>query len=331
MLNSFPWLIPTCQGIYCEPGRFYIDPNKPVDFAIVTHGHADHARAGHHHVLATPETLAIMATRFGEKFAQTKQALAYHQSITHLGVKITLLPAGHILGSAQVLLEFQSQRVIISGDYKRRYDPTCEPFTPFNCDLFVTEATFGLPVFKHPPISQELNKLISSLIEFPDRCHLVGVYALGKAQRVIASLRQLNFDRPIYLHPALTKLCELYQNLGIKQDYLIPINQVDKSQLRGEIVLAPPSALNNNGYCELPDPLLAIASGWVRIRANNKQHQTELPLIISDHADWLELNQTIDDIKPAEVWVMHGSEEALVHACLSRGYQARAMHELVSN
>jgi putative mRNA 3-end processing factor len=329
MTNAFQWLRPTPFGIYCEPGQFYIDPSRPVDFAIITHGHADHARAGHHHVLATPATHAIMQTRFGEKYSHVKQLLAYDESLLHNDVKIRLLPAGHILGSAQVILEFQQQRIIISGDYKRRYDPTCESFVPLSCDLFITEATFGLPIFKHPPIGEELAKLIQSLTDFPDRCHLVGVYALGKAQRIIASLRQLEYERPIYLHSALQELCELYTHFGVKQDHLVPLNQVNKLQLRGEIVLAPPSVLNNYQQQELPDALLAMASGWMRIRARKPQRQIELPLIISDHADWEELNQTVDDIKPKEVWVTHGSEQALVYACKQKGMQARALKELL--
>lgn len=329
MPHPYQWLKPTPLGIYCEPGQFYIDPTRPVDFAIVTHGHADHARAGHNHVLTTPATHAIMQARFGEKYAHRQQQLSYNEFILHRNVKISLLPAGHILGSAQVLLEYKNQKAVISGDYKRRYDPTCEAFTPVACDLFITEATFGLPIFKHPPISEELTKLTSSILDFPDRCHVVGVYALGKAQRVIASLRQLEYDKPIYLHSALKNLCELYAWLGVKQQNLIPLSQVNNSQLRGEIVLAPPSALNNNWSQPLPDVLLAMASGWMRVRNRRQPRQIELPLIISDHADWDELNQTIDEINPKEVWVTHGSEAALVHACKSRGFQARAMRELL--
>jgi len=329
MVNNYPWLKPTAQGIFCEPGQFYIDPSRPVEAAVITHGHADHARSGHFKVLTTSPTHAIIQSRLGEKYAQRTQSLDYYQPLKHKEVVITLLPAGHILGSAQVCLEYQGQKVIVSGDYKRRFDPTCEAFKVESCDLFITEATFGLPIFKHPPIGQELTKLLDSLVQMPDRCHVVGVYALGKAQRLIASLRQLEFTRPIYLHPALQDLCEIYRCFGVRLTNVLPLSQANPAQLRGEIVLAPPSALNNNWHQQLPDPLLALASGWMRVRSRHKQRHIELPLIISDHADWDELNQTIDEIAPREVWVTHGSEAALVYACQERGICARALRELL--
>jgi putative mRNA 3-end processing factor len=322
------WIKPTSLGLYCEPGQFYIDPQRSVDFAIITHGHADHARAGHDHVLATPATHAIMRLRLGINYTASKQALDYHETIIRQQVQITLLPAGHILGSAQVLLSYKGQKVVISGDYKRRYDPTCTSFQPHACDLFITEATFGLPIFRHPPIANELLKLTSSLQEFPDRCHVVGVYALGKAQRLISSLRQLGYDKPIYIHNALHDLCELYRFYGSKQENLLAVHEIDKRQLAGEIVLAPPSVLRSQWVQELPYPMLAMASGWMQIRARNKTGPVELPLIISDHADWDELSQTIADIKPNEVWVTHGDERALVHHCQNLGVSARPLRDL---
>lgn len=324
------WLKPTPIGLYCEPGNFYIDPKRPVDYAVITHAHADHARAGHHHVLATPATHAIMHTRFGENYAKSMQQLEYQEAIYHQTVKLNLLPAGHILGSAQVVIEYNNQRAIVSGDYKRRYDPTCEPFIPMACDLFVTEATFGLPIFEHPPINEELTKLIHSLADFPDRCHLLGVYALGKAQRIIASLRQLGYTKTIYIHTALQKLCELYEGFQVKLDNIVLVNTIEKAALRGELVLAPPSSLNNNWHANLPDALLAMASGWMQIRARNRKQHIELPLIISDHADWNELNQTIDEIAPNEVWVTHGDEKALVYACQNRSIDAKPMSQLLN-
>lgn len=325
-MGTFSWLKPTAIGLYCEPGQFYIDPISPVNYAIITHGHADHARAGHQHVLSTVETLAIMQIRFGTRFAQQQQALNYQQPIIHNGVRITLLPAGHILGSAQILLEYQNQRAIISGDYKRRFDPTCESFLARSCDLFVTEATFGLPVFRHPPITCEINKLLNSLRMFPEHCHLVGAYALGKAQRIICTLREIGYERPIYLHNALLKLCDLYEQCGIKLGPLLPIHQVDKKYLRGEIAIAPPGSVQARLTHSLPETITAMASGWMNVTAKARQRQVELPLIISDHADWDELNQTINEVNAIEVWITHGREEALLHACLSRGVNAKALN-----
>ena len=194
-MQADKWLQPRDNGLYCVAADCYIDPTVPVNRALITHGHADHAIGGHHCVVATAPTIAIMRTRYGEDMAQTVEALDYGHTI-ELGdpddpVSCTFYPAGHILGSAQILLSYRGTRVVISGDYKRQPDPTCPPFTAINCDVFITEATFALPVFKHPPIEQECKKLLQSLALFPERCHLVGVYALGKCQRMILGLRAL--------------------------------------------------------------------------------------------------------------------------------------------
>jgi putative mRNA 3-end processing factor len=214
-LHPRHWLKAVPGGLYCEPGGFFIDPSRPVDRAIVTHGHGDHARAGHGKVAATVETLAIMGVRYGEGFAREIQALSYGERLTLGDVTIMLEPAGHILGSAQVVLEHGGCRAVVSGDYKRRFDPTCPPFTPVKCDVFITEATFGLPVFHHPPDKAEIAKVLHARELFPDRSVLIGVYALGKCQRVIGLLRRAGYDRPIYLHGALQALTQLYESRGV--------------------------------------------------------------------------------------------------------------------
>src|SRR5690348_12906546 len=201
----------TPQGLYCPPGDFHIDPVRPVARAVITHGHSDHARSGHGAVLATPETLAIMAARYGEGFATSAQAARYGEKISRGDVGVRLVPAGHVLGSAQVVLTWKGITAVISGDYKRRSDPTCAPFEPVPCNLFVSEATFGLPVFHFPPTEDEVAKLLKSVALFPDRAHLVGAYALGKAQRLIALLRQAGYDKPLYMHGALAGMNALYQ------------------------------------------------------------------------------------------------------------------------
>ena len=318
------WLRVLPEGLYCAPGGFYIDPLRPVERAVVTHGHADHARPGNRHVLATSGTLAIMAARFGDDVGAT-QTLAYGETVTIGDVRVSLHPAGHVLGSAQVRLEHQGVRVVVSGDYKRRADATCAGFEVVPCDVFVTEATFGLPVFRHPPDHHEIDKLLGSLALYPERAHVVGVYALGKCQRVIALLRAAGYDKPIYLHGALAALCELYTALGVPLGPLLPATGVAKEALKGQIVLAPPGATNDRWARRLPDPVVALASGWMRVRQRARQRGVELPLIISDHADWDELTQTLDDVGAPEVWVTHGREEALVHHAKGRGIRARAL------
>jgi putative mRNA 3-end processing factor len=319
------WLRKTPAGLYCEPGDFHIDPVEPVPCAAITHGHGDHARPGHAHVLATEGTIAIMRRRYGELAGGSLQAARYGERISLGEVSLTLAPAGHVLGSAQLVIEYRGCRVVVSGDFKRRRDPTCPAFEPQRCDLFITEATFGLPVFRHPADTHEIGKLLHSVRLFPERCHLVGAYALGKCQRVIALLREAGYDEPIYLHGALIGLTELYQQLGVELGPVLPGTGVERNALKGKIVLAPPAALGDRWTRRLPDPVASLASGWMRVKQRAKARGVELPLVISDHADWDELTATIDEVGAEEIWVTHGREEALVHYAASRGLQARAL------
>ncbi len=319
------WLKVTPRGLYCLPGDFYVDPHRPVGRAVVTHGHADHARPGNRAVLATPETLAIMRKRYGKDAGTSLDELPYGETRSIGGVAVTFRPAGHVLGSAQAVLEWQGCRVVVSGDYKRRADPTCAPFEVVPCDVFVTEATFGLPVFRHPAAEQEVAKILTAQAQFPERALLVGAYALGKAQRVIALLRRAGYERPIWIHGALQGLCDLYRDFGVELGELRPATGAAKRELAGEIVLAPPSALADRWSRRLPEPLTAMASGWMRVRARARQRGAELPLILSDHADWEELTRTIAEVGAPEVWVTHGSEEALVHYANAIGLRGRAL------
>ena len=322
------WLRVTPEGLYCLPGRFHIDPPRPVDRAVITHGHADHARPGHDAVLATPETLAIMRARMGEAGAgRQRQPLRYGETLVQDGVAIRLRPAGHVLGSAQVVLEWQGSRAVISGDYKRQPDPTCAAFEPeTEADVFVTEATFGLPVFRHPSPAAEVAKLLKSLQLFPDRTHVVGCYALGKCQRLIRLLRDAGWDTPIHLHGALAPLCALYEALGVPLGPLRPATVADRAALKGAIVLAPPSAVQDRWARRLAEPVVAAASGWMRVRQRARSRGVELPLVISDHADWDALLATVAEVAAPEVWVTHGRDDALVHALAGMGVRGRALH-----
>ncbi len=319
------WVRPMPGGLYVEPGDFYVDPVRAAERAVITHGHSDHARPGNAKVLATPETLAIMRARLGDGAGAEQQPLRYGETIRIKDVSVRLVPAGHVLGSAQAVLEWQGSRIVVSGDYKRRPDPTCAPFEPVPCDVFVTEATFGLPVFRHPPDAHEILKLLHSVALNPDRVHLIGVYGLGKCQRVLALLRRHGYDRPVYLHGALIAMTELYRAHGVELGPTLPAAGVDRADLKGRILLAPPSALNDLWSRKLPDPIIAMASGWMRVKQRAKARGVELPLVISDHADWDELNRTIEDVGAPEIWVTHGSEEALIRQATLKGYRARAL------
>jgi len=317
-------LHPTPKGLYCPPGDFYIDPVHPVPKALITHGHADHARAGHQAVLATRRTLDIMALRYGDGFACSTQAAENRLNIN--GVEVSFHPAGHVLGSAQIRISHKGQTIVAAGDYKRGTDPTAEPFDPVPCDVFITEATFALPVFRHPSPHFEISKLLKSLEQFPDRAHMVGAYALGKAQRVIRLIRDAGYDKPIWLHGALTKLCEYYAAQGIDLGDLRHVTDAPKATFAGQIIMAPPSAFGATWAQRFPDPLFAFASGWMQVRTRIRQRGVELPLIISDHCDWTELTDTIAELGPQETWVTHGREEALVCWCALNGLKARPLH-----
>ncbi|MFW6300389.1 MAG: ligase-associated DNA damage response exonuclease, partial [Oceanicaulis sp.] len=297
MIKPEQLLRETDHGLWCEPGGFYLDPMRPSDRALVTHGHADHARAGHHKVAATPETLAIMEARYGEAFTETRQPLAYGEKIRMGEVDVSLHPAGHVLGSAQARLEWKGLTLVVSGDYKRRRDPTCAPFEVVPAHVYVSEATFGLPVFRHPDDAGEIAKLLSGVRRFPERAHLVGAYALGKAQRVIMLIREAGYHEPIYIHGALKQLCDLYREHGIDLGELrnatLKDDEGKKADFAGKIVIGPPSSFQTSWARRFPDPVTCFASGWMRVRARARQRGVELPLILSDHADWDELTQTV--------------------------------------
>jgi putative mRNA 3-end processing factor len=318
-------LCPAPGGLYCPPGDFYIDPMRPVARALVTHGHADHARSGHGAVVATAETLAIMQSRYGEGFSESAEAVRYGQEIARDGVTVRFVPAGHVLGSAQIVLEWRGLTVVVSGDYKRRRDPTCPPFEPVKCDVFVSEATFGLPIYRFADDTAEIAKLLKSVAQFPERTHLVGAYSLGKAQRVIALLREAGYEKTIYVHGALEKMNALYERFGVKLGALEPATSKIKKDFAGAIVVAPPDTIGDVWSRRFADPVPAFASGWMCVRARARQRGVELPLVISDHADWDELTKTIIDVKPGELWITHGNEDALLRWCALNDQPAKAL------
>lgn len=327
--NIQSWIEVRPQGLYCLPADIYIDPVKPVERAIITHGHADHARPGNREIFATPETLEIMQARYPDDAPERVHKTAYGQ-VRELpgGVTLWLAPAGHILGSAQIVLEHGGERLVVSGDYKRHEDPTCTPFELVPCDVFVTEATFALPVFSHPPLGDEVAKVMRSLEAFPESTHLVGVYALGKCQRVMHALRQGGYDQPFFLHGALVKLTQLYERHGIQfGEWHEAANYrgKDRNIFRGHVVLCPPGALADRWSRTLPDPVPALASGWMQIRARARQRRAEMPLVVSDHADWNDLIRTCEETGASEVWITHGRVDALQYELHRRGINAKAL------
>lgn len=319
-------LIPRPEGLYCPVGDFYVDPVRPVAKALITHGHADHARSGHGAVLASQQTLDIMAIRYGEDFAKSRQAVDGPVDVN--GVTVSFHPAGHVLGSCQIRLEAKGMVAVVSGDYSRVANPACAPFEPVPCDLFITEATFALPVFKHPDPADEIAKLLASVRAFPERPHLIGAYALGKAQRVIMLLREAGYDAPIYVHGALQRLSDYHIEQGVPLGDLRPatMDKAEARALREGIVISPPSAFASPWVQRFADPVIGFASGWMQIRARARQRGVELPLIISDHVDWPDLTATIQEIDPSEFWITHGRDDALMRWAALNQRRARPLH-----
>lgn len=324
----------TPAGLWCPAGEFHIDPLRPAPAALITHAHADHARPGHGLVLAARETLDLMAARHGPDFAGATRAVAPGEILTLSSARVSFHPAGHVLGSAQIRIEARNRRgwltrAVVSGDYKREADPTCAPFAPLACDVFVTEATFGLPVFRHPPPAAEIARLLASLRLFPERAHLVGAYSLGKAQRLVALLRAAGYDAPVYLHGAMQRVTEVYLRHGVALGALRPVPPAGRrgpgDGLPGQIILCPPGALQERWSRRFADPVRCLASGWMRTRARARQRGVELPLVISDHADWPALLQTVAETGAGQVLVTHGREDALVYWLRQQGRDARPL------
>lgn len=309
-MRADPILLPTEAGLYCPGGDFHIDPLRPVARALITHGHSDHARPGHGAVLATQQTLDIMRLRMGPDFAGSTQVAAGEMRLG--GVSVGFHPAGHVLGSSQIAVTSGDCRIVVSGDYSRQPNPTCAPFEAVPCDIFVTEATFGLPVFRFPEPATQVEKLLASMAEFPDRPHLIGAYALGKAQHVIALLRAAGYDAPIAIHGALKTLCDYYVQQGVDLGELVPATA---DEVSAQLVIAPPSAFASLWVQRFRDPVLGFASGWMTVRARARQRGVELPLVISDHVDWPMLTGTLTELAPSEVWVTHGTEDGVIRWC----------------
>jgi putative mRNA 3-end processing factor len=266
-----------------------------------------------------------MRLRYGDKFAGRTQTIAYGETLKLDGAQVSFHPAGHVLGSAQIRVECSGLRIVASGDYKDIADPTCAPFELVPCDVFITEATFGLPVFRHHDAAGEIAKLLHSVALFPERAHLVGAYTLGKAQRLMAMLREAGHKDPIYIHGAVDSITRYYQNRGIDLGEIALVRGANKADLAGQIIICPPSAMSDLWSRRFPDPVAAFASGWMRVRARARQRGVTLPLVISDHADWDGLTATVSATGASEVWVTHGQEDALVHWCQTKGLKARPL------
>ena len=319
-----PAIEPTESGLYCAQGDFYIDPWRAVPRAVVTHAHSDHATPGCGQYLTSTEGQAVLRVRMGSK-AQI-ETLPYDQPIDIQGVRLSLHPAGHVLGSAQVRIEAHGYVSVVSGDYKTEPDRTCTPFEPVKCHLFLTESTFGLPVYRWPApsiVEDQINKWWARN-RSEGRSSVIYAYSLGKAQRILAGLDPS--IGPIITHGAVEPLNQAYRETGIALPPTQTVSQVkDTSTFRGAMVLAPPSAQGTPWMRRFGDISQAFASGWMQIRGTRRRRALDRGFVVSDHADWPGLLQAIQATEAETVWVTHGYSSVLVRWLTECGKDAHVL------
>lgn len=318
------------EGLYCPAGQFYIDPWRPVATAVLTHGHGDHARVGMGCYHTSAEGLPILQWRLGD---QDYRVHGYGDVFTLGNARVSLHPAGHVLGSAQVRIETDGQVWVVSGDYKRQPDPTCSPFEVVPCDTFITEATFGLPIYRWPDTAE----VARDIVQWRDLCATRGeaailyCYALGKAQRVLAELAPW-IDRPVYLHGAIAAGVDVYRQAGIAMaDTRLVIDAdggapaASGAGFAGELILAPPSAAGSAWLRRFRRAQHGFASGWMRLRGNRRRRNMDRGFVVSDHADWPDLLRTIHETGARRVIATHGDTDALVRTLNDAGTAAETL------
>jgi putative mRNA 3-end processing factor len=315
----------TEQGLYCEAGGFHVDPWEPVDRAVITHAHGDHAVGGSRAYLASHDTAALLRVRIGAGIAV--ESLDWAQTTTIGGITVSLHPAGHILGSSQVRLAHRGETWVVSGDYKTEPDPTCTPFEVVRCDTFVTESTFGLPIYRWRPQSGIFASMRDwwSLNQRDGRASVIFAYALGKAQRLIAGL-QADAVGPIYTHGAVERLNAVYRAQGVPLAHTTYAMDVPKGhEFAGSLIIAPPSAQSSAWLRRFGDVSTAFASGWMQIRGARRRRSLDRGFPLSDHADWPSLLTTIRDTGATRVWVTHGYRDPLVRWLRAQGIEAESV------
>lgn len=301
----------TDRGLYCQAGDFYIDAWKPVHRTFVTHGHADHAHRGMGEYWCVKESAPILQWRLGD---QNYHHLAFGEQRQFGDVRVSMHPAGHILGSAQVRVEHQGEVWVFTGDFKRDFDPTCAAFEVLPCDVFICEATFAFPIYAWPSIEDEIRRIIDwvQACREDGKAALLYAYSLGKAQRILAHLNQ-RMDQPVLLHGGMVRGVEVYRNAGVPMVETQPFLDLPAdTDLSGRLVLAPPSAQNSSWTKRLRDYEQAMASGWMQLRGNRRRRNVQRGFVISDHADWHSLIATIRDTGARRVLATHGNTDLLI-------------------
>jgi putative mRNA 3-end processing factor len=314
----------TPNGLFCQAGDFYIDPRWPVDRAVITHAHADHARPGCHAYLCAAPCRWLLRERLGPE--ARIETLAYGETRAIGGARLSLHPAGHILGSARVRIVAGGRTAVVSGDYKTDRDPTCAPLETLRCDELVSESTFGLPLFRWPSPDQVMAEINAWWAENAARGRpsVLFAYALGKAQRILASLDPA--IGPILVHGAVEKINRVYQTEGVALPETIPFSETgDKRLRRSAMVIAPPSALRTAWMRPLEGAVTAFASGWMLLRRHRLRRGVDRGFVLSDHADWNGLMATIAASGAENIGLIHGYETEMARWLTEQGYRARAL------
>lgn len=310
----------TDRGIYCPTADIYIDPWRPVDRALITHGHADHARAGMRHYLATAEAAPVIRHRLGEIDLQT---VRYGEPVDVNGVRFSFHPAGHVPGSAQIRVEHKGEVWVVSGDYKLEEDGISTPFEPVRCDTFISECTFGLPVFNWAPPGQVADQINAWWREnaADGRYAICGAYSLGKAQRILAALDP--GIGPILCHGAVESTNQVLRAQGVALPETIHVTpEVDVKSMPGAFVLAPPSALGSTWAGRFRPASTAFASGWMALRGVRRRRSADRGFVMSDHADWTGLTTAIRETGASRVFVTHGYTSVFQRYLAEQGFDA---------
>ncbi len=312
----------TESGLFCATGNFYIDPWRPVERAVITHAHSDHARSGHRAYLAAAPAEHVLRRRLGDI---TLQSVAYGETILLDGVRVSLHPAGHVLGSAQVRIESHGEVWTVSGDYKLDKDPTCLPFEPVRSDVFISESTFGLPIYRWQDtadVAAEINQWWSANAA-ADRASVLFAYAFGKAQRILAMVDAS--IGPIVCHGAVEALNRAYRASGVLLPETKTVDEIAKQDLRRALVLAPPSAQSTAWMKRFGDYSDAFASGWMSLRGARRRRGVDRGFVLSDHADWYALNQAIKASGASRVLVTHGYADVLARWLTQNGLESQTL------
>ena len=315
----------TSSGLYCAAGDFHVDPWEPVDRAVITHAHGDHARWGSRHYLAARDGERVLRTRLGG--AATIETVAYGAPVSINGVRVSLHPAGHILGSAQIRIEHAGEVWVVSGDYKTDPDPTCAPFEPLRCHTFVTESTFGLPIYRWGPQREEFARIVEwwSRNAAAGRTSVLFAYALGKAQRVLAGIGA-DAPGPIYTHGAVEKLVRDYRASGVALPPTTHAATLPRGHdFAGSLIIAPPSAGGSTWLRRFGDVSTAFASGWMQVRGTRRRRAMDRGFVLSDHVDWPALLAAIAATGAQRVWVTHGFREPVVRWLTEHGLEAHSV------